>query len=93
MVNAVEACFPAEFDQFRRGAPQRLAAGPLDVAYYELLTQGDPAVYEKAANDWCDWEIAVMSLEGPPSPRWLDARFRLTFARIVTHYFSHNAWF
>ena len=86
--------FPAEFARFKAGIPAGAPDQPLDAAYYPLLIDPDPAIHEKAARDWCDWEIAVMSLEaaGPPSPRWLDPRFRLAFARIVTHYFSHNAW-
>ena len=27
-----------------------------------------------------------------PNPRYDDPRFRMAFARIVTHYFHHNAW-
>ena len=27
-----------------------------------------------------------------PNPRYLDERFTVAFARLVTHYFSHAAW-
>ena len=27
-----------------------------------------------------------------PNPRYEDPRFRMAFARIVTHYFHHRAW-
>ena len=27
-----------------------------------------------------------------PHPRWADEPFRIGFARLVTHYFSHAAW-
>ena len=49
---------------------------------------------EQAARDWCDWEDALVAVTtgAPPNPRYDDARFRLTFARIVTHYFSHDAF-
>jgi proline iminopeptidase len=30
--------------------------------------------------------------EGTPEPRRLQPTFQLAFARIVTHYFHHNAW-
>ena len=35
-----------------------------------------------------------MSLEDgwTPHPRYTDPAFRMTFARIVTHYFHHRAW-
>ncbi len=49
---------------------------------------------EKAARDWCDWEDAVVSTAPgrKPHPRYADPRFRMAFARIVTHYFRHGAW-
>jgi proline iminopeptidase len=28
----------------------------------------------------------------PPDPRYGDPRFRMCFARLVTHYWRHNAW-
>lgn len=30
--------------------------------------------------------------DGAPNPRYDDPAFRITFARIVTHYFHHKAW-
>jgi proline iminopeptidase len=35
-----------------------------------------------------------MSLEEgwAPDPRYADPAFRMTFARVVTHYFHHRAW-
>ena len=35
-----------------------------------------------------------MSLEEgwAPNPRYADPAFRMTFARVVTHYFHHRAW-
>ena len=48
----------------------------------------------KAAKDWCEWESALVSIDpdSKPEPRRLLPEFQLAFARIVTHYFSHNAW-
>ena len=48
----------------------------------------------KAARDWCDWEIALVTLHpgDEPHPRYERAAFRLGFARLVTHYWRHNAW-
>lgn len=47
-----------------------------------------------AATAWCTWEDALISGEtgGRPSARYADPRFRLGFARLVTHYFAHAAW-
>ena len=58
------------------------------------MCSSDLAVREKAARDWCDWEDAVVSLEPgyQQNPRYNDPRFRMGFARIVTHYFHHHAW-
>jgi len=51
-------------------------------------------VRERAARDWCAWEDAIVAIEpgGGPNPRYDDPRFRLAFARIVTHVFRHGAW-
>jgi proline iminopeptidase len=37
---------------------------------------------------------AIVSVEtgGIPDPRYAGPRFRMGFARLVTHYFSHAAW-
>ena len=67
---------------------------PAADAYARLLADPDAEVRERAARDWCDWEEAIVSLEsgGVPNPRYADARFRMGFARTVTHYFRHAAW-
>lgn len=69
--------------------------GDLVAAYHRLLNEtSDVNVQRQAAQDWCDWEDAVVSLEPgwTPSERYADPDFRLQFARIVTHYFHHGAW-
>jgi proline iminopeptidase len=84
--------FPAEWARFSEGGHD---AENLIVAYDWLLNgQADPSVSAKAAKDWCEWEDAVVSLEPgwAPSQRYADPTFRVTFARICAHYFSHAAW-
>src|ERR1035438_7893190 len=87
--------FPEEWDRFRRGVPESERDGDLVAAYDKLLNvQTDLQIRARAALNWCEWEAAVMSLEPvyPYPRRYVDPAFRMTFARIVTHYFSHAAW-
>src|SRR5579864_7481020 len=87
--------FPEAWQRFRNGVPERDRNGDLVSAYYRLLhEQPDLEKREQAARDWCAWEDAVVSLEDDwtPNPRYEDPAFRMTFARIVTHYFHHAAW-
>ena len=84
--------FPAEWQRFRAGIP----AGETNLvaAYHRLLMDPDPAVHSKAARDWFEWENALVSVDpdAKPSPRQLEPRWQLAFARIVTHYFGNLAW-
>lgn len=47
-----------------------------------------------AGRKWCEWEAGLLSVDphAKPDPRRLVPAFQLAFARIVTHYFRHNAW-
>jgi proline iminopeptidase len=84
--------FPEEWHQYRAGGGN---AQDLVAAYDKLLNADpDPAVRARAARDWCDWEDAVVSLEDgrTPGDRYADPRFRMTFARLCAHYFSHAVW-
>ena len=57
--------FPEEWDVFRRGVTEPGQGGDLVAAYDWLLNRGvaDLAVRERAAQQWCDWEAAVLLLE------------------------------
>ena len=82
-------------EQWRRYADGGGNADDLVPAYDRLLNASpDPAIRARAARDWCDWEDAVTSLEEgwTPNERYADPRFRMTFARLCAHYFSHAAW-
>lgn len=86
---------PRQWARFRDGVPEADRGGDLVGAYDRLLNaSGDPEVQWEAAQRWCDWEDAAVSLEPgwSPSSRYQDAGFRLQFARIVAHYFHHGAW-
>ena len=86
--------FPEAWERFREGVPPAERDGNLVEAYARLLEHPDPAVREAAAAGWCAWEDAVVATnpDAGPNPRYADPRFRIAFARIVTHYFRHNAW-
>jgi proline iminopeptidase len=88
--------FPEEWARFRAAVPAADRDGDLVAAYDRLLNaHSDPAVRLQAADHWVAWEDALLSLEDgyvSPNPRWADQRYKVGFARLVTHYFSHAAW-
>jgi proline iminopeptidase len=86
--------FPEEWDRFRSGVPAAERDGDLSAAYARLLADPDPAVRERAALNWCEWEDVHMSLTSGNQHHLgrRDPAFRMTFARLVTHYWSHAAW-
>lgn len=86
--------FPEAWERFRAGAGVTEPGADLVEAYALLLNGPDAEARAAAARAWCDWEDAIVSVEAnrPPNPRYADPRFRLAFARIVTHYFRHRAW-
>lgn len=94
ITRGVGAFFPEAFDRFRSGVPEAERDGPMVEAYHRLLMSPSEAVRTKAAADWCDWEMAIVAVTAghKPSPRYADPRFRLCFARMVTHYWRHAAW-
>jgi proline iminopeptidase len=86
--------FPEAWERFRQGVPPEDRDGDLADAYARLLANPDPAICEQAARDWCAWESAHVSIrpnQKPPA-RYQDPRFRMAFARIVTHYWRHKCW-
>lgn len=86
--------WPEAWARFRGGVPEADRDGDLAAAYARLLESGDPAVREQAARDWCAWEDTHVSLDPAwqPNPRFADPVFRMEFARLVTHYWSHDGF-
>lgn len=86
--------FPEQWKQLRDYVPAADRDGDIVSSYHRMLHDPNPTIREQAALAWCYWESATPSW--PPthglSPRFTDPAFRLSFARIVTHYVSHNAW-
>lgn len=83
--------FPEAYARFLAGVPEAERDGDLAAAYARLLDSPDPAVRERAARDWCDWEAAIVP-SSPPYRGFADPDFRMTFARLVTHYWSNGCF-
>ncbi|GAA3570842.1 prolyl aminopeptidase [Kribbella ginsengisoli] len=86
--------FPEEWRRFRDVVPAEERDGNLALAYSRLLHDPDPAVRDRAARAWCEWEDThVSTYQGyKPDPRYEDPIFRLRFARLVSHYWGHAGW-
>lgn len=83
--------YPEEWRRFQAGVPAHDRDGDLSAAYYRLLLDPDPAVHERAARAWCEWDDRQMRAPGErPLRRYEDRAFRLCSARLVTHYWSHG---
>jgi proline iminopeptidase len=87
--------FPAEWERFAAlvGAAEDPTMN-VPAAYARLLGSQDLARREAAAREWCVWEDTHVSLMPgwEPDPRFADPRFRMTFARLVTHYWSNRCF-
>lgn len=87
---------PQQWHRFRDGVPEAERDGNLIQAYDRLINGQDidPEVRERAVRDWCDYDMATMSIgpDVPPDSIWADPDFLRALARIVVHYFSNYAW-
>ncbi|MGP3771529.1 prolyl aminopeptidase [Streptomyces sp. SDT5-1] len=90
MTRGLGKVFPEAFAEFVEGVPPEERDGDLTAAYSRLLESPDPAVRERAALAWTDWETAIASQPPRSVPRYQDPDFRYGFARTVTHYWSRN---
>ena len=86
--------FPQAWMRFREGLAEADRDGDIIAGYVRLLNDPDPTVREKAAEDWCRWEDVHVAVhpDSKPNARYEDPRFRMAFARLVTHYWHHAAW-
>ena len=94
VTRAMGRIFPAEWATFRDGVPASDRDGNFAAAYARLLHDSDPAVRDRAARAWCTWEDThVATVPGyEHDDRYDDPRFRLCFARLVTHYWANAAF-
>ncbi len=85
--------FPREWEKFAEAA-QAEAGESLIAAYYRQIRSADAATRAAAAQAWCAWEDAHVSLapNSSPSQRYQDPEFRLLFATLVIHYWQHAAF-
>jgi proline iminopeptidase len=85
--------FPQSWERFRAVVPEAERDGDLAAAYNRLMEDPDPAVRERAARAWCEWEKAIdVSAPSSGPSRYDDPVFRTAFVRIVTHYWRHGSW-
>jgi proline iminopeptidase len=86
--------FPQEWDRFINAVPGRLRHLRPVEAYAHLVADPNPNVRDRAAQEWCAWEDAHVSLTPgyAPNSRYNDPEFRLRFARLVTHYWQNAAF-
>lgn len=84
--------FPREWETFASLIPPDQRDGDLAAGYARLLADSDPNVRDRGARAWCTWEDTHVSLMPgwTPDPRYDDRVFRMVFARMVTHFWSHG---
>lgn len=91
LYRGVAPMFPEQWARFRAGVPEAERDGDLVAAYYRLLHDDDPDVRMQAAQDFHRWDTGISN---PPKAetQWSESDPRIGRARIVTHYFFHQAW-
>nr|BFD85437.1 prolyl aminopeptidase [Streptomyces sp. Xyl84] len=83
--------FPDAFARFLAALPENAdRTGNLAAAFNRLIESPDPAVRERAARAWTDWETAIIPAPPRSVARYEDPAFRMAFARTVTHYFGND---
>jgi proline iminopeptidase len=86
--------FPQQWERFIDAIPHQLRYLRPVEAYARMLADPDPIARDLAAQEWCAWEDAHVSLTPghSPNPRYQDSEFRLRFARLITHYWQDAAF-
>src|SRR5689334_14145944 len=81
--------FPEEWERFEAASGRKPGQRVID-AYYERITDPDPAVRETAARAWCRWEDTHISLlSNKTDSMFEDLEFSKIFATLVIHYWKH----
>lgn len=91
ITDGIAPVFPEAFEQLRQ--PLKPTERTIE-GYARLLTDPDPDVRVEAGDRWDAWEATHISLGPLPAPPPLhdDARQRLNFATLVTHYWSRDCF-
>jgi proline iminopeptidase len=86
--------FPREWERFIALVPEVENDGCIPGAYARLLADPDPFVRSDAADAWRRWEDTHVSLVPGHSPAAADRNPEqvMVFARLVTHYWSHDCF-
>jgi proline iminopeptidase len=84
--------FPAAWAELTEFADQDSEEGTALDKMHRLLFSPEHTVRFEAAKRWCDWEMAMLPTAPAPFPRFEDPKFRLAFARLVTHYWRNGCW-
>ena len=100
ITEAVRAVYPEAWDRLASHAEQagigyRRGTDLVVEAYARLMGDPDPAVRDRAAWAWHDWESHHVSIGAggvPPDPRQDDGEARRVFATLVTHYWAHDGF-
>jgi proline iminopeptidase len=90
ITETVGAIFPREWEEFEAASHRKPGQRVID-AYYDLITDPDPAVRREAARTWCTWEDTHISLDPKfvPHEFFADPEYGLVFATLVIHYWKH----
>jgi proline iminopeptidase len=93
ITESVGRIFPEAWDRFEAASGRTPGQRVID-AYYDRITDPDPAVRAHAAKDWCAWEDVHVSLDPnhAPFPDFEDPEFRAVFATLVIHYWKHSGF-
>ena len=94
VTRAMGRVFPSEWAAFRDVVPETERDGNLAAAYSRMLHDPDDSVRVRAARAWCTWEDTHVATHPGyvPDDRYDDPRFRMCFARLVTHYWANGAF-
>ena len=100
ITQTVGALYPEGWDRFASfaedaGVGFRRGRDRLVCAYAELLNSSDADLRDTASREWALWEDTHISIGTGGirrSPRWQDDAYRLAFARLTTHYWSHDGF-
>jgi proline iminopeptidase len=94
ITDGVASIFPEAHARLRSAIPEEYRSSRTVEAYAAMLNSHDATLRFRAAEAWCRWEDAHVSLApgSKPHPHFRNPAFRYQFARLVTHYWSNDAF-